>query len=250
MAQIRRRGYLRAGVNAGLLDFGYCNPATGHIEGFEIDLVRELTRAIFGDASPAHYRLVALTVPQRIPFVQDGQGRRRRRRGHDHLRSPQGGRLLDRLLRRPTSACWCRRAPRTPASTLAGRKAGLRQRRVDPDRGHAAHFRAARDTVGAPQAIDCLVWLQEGRIDAISTDDSILLGFTTQDPNTKIVGGSLADVPYGMAIKPGASGLRPLRQRRPGQAARRRYLAPAVRPVAQPPRLEPDPPRPALRGLR
>jgi polar amino acid transport system substrate-binding protein len=54
--------------------------------------------------------------------------------------------------------------------------------------------------VGAPQAIDCLVWLQEGRVDAISTDDSILLGFKTQDRNTKIVGASLADVPYGMAI--------------------------------------------------
>ena len=54
--------------------------------------------------------------------------------------------------------------------------------------------------MGLPQAIDCLVALQEGRIDAISTDDSILLGFKTQDPNTKIIGASLADVPYGMVI--------------------------------------------------
>jgi len=51
-----------------------------------------------------------------------------------------------------------------------------------------------------PQAIDCLVALQQGTIPAISTDDSILLGFHAQDPNTKIIGSSLADVPYGMAI--------------------------------------------------
>ena len=54
--------------------------------------------------------------------------------------------------------------------------------------------------IGMPQAIDCLVALQEGHVPAISTDDSILLGFQAQDPNTKIVGPSLADVPYGMAI--------------------------------------------------
>jgi polar amino acid transport system substrate-binding protein len=54
--------------------------------------------------------------------------------------------------------------------------------------------------VSEPQAIDCLVALQQGRADAISTDDAILLGFKAQDPYTKIVGKHLADVPYGMAI--------------------------------------------------
>ena len=55
--------------------------------------------------------------------------------------------------------------------------------------------------VGVPQAVDCLVYLQEGRVEAISTDDSILLGFHAQDPDTKLVGASLAGVPYGMAIR-------------------------------------------------
>ena len=56
--------------------------------------------------------------------------------------------------------------------------------------------------VGEPQAIDCLVALQQGTgtIAAISTDSSILLGFKAQDPNTQIVGASLGNVPYGMAI--------------------------------------------------
>ena len=44
MAKIQRRGYLIAGVNAGLLNFGYFNPSTGKIEGFEIDLVHEIAR--------------------------------------------------------------------------------------------------------------------------------------------------------------------------------------------------------------
>jgi polar amino acid transport system substrate-binding protein len=42
--------------------------------------------------------------------------------------------------------------------------------------------------------------MQQGLVDAITSDDSILLGFKAQDPYTKIVGPRLADEPYGMAI--------------------------------------------------
>jgi polar amino acid transport system substrate-binding protein len=54
--------------------------------------------------------------------------------------------------------------------------------------------------VGLPSATDCLVDLQEGNVAAISTDNAILLGFKAQDPGTRIVGQSLAEAPYGMAI--------------------------------------------------
>jgi polar amino acid transport system substrate-binding protein len=199
MAAIRRRGYLRAGVNAGLLDFGYLNPATGQIEGFEIDLVRELAEAIFGDTSPTHYRLVALTVPQRIPFVQDGK--------------------VDIVVDAVTITC--ARKKEVDFSTVYY---DAQQRVLVPSNSSATSIAAfigqpvcasAQSTpiqimnglptppkpVGMPQAIDCLVALQQGTVPAISTDDSILLGFHSQDPkNTKIIGSSLADVPYGMAI--------------------------------------------------
>lgn len=198
MAAIRRRGYLRAGVNAGLLDFGYLNPATGQIEGFEIDLVRRLAAAIFGDTSPAHYRLVALTVPQRIPFVQDGK--------------------VDVVVDAVTITC--DRKEQVDFSTVYY---DAQQRVLVPSNSSATSIAsligqpvcasaqsapiqimnglpAPPKPVGMPQAIDCLVALQQGTIPAISTDDSILLGFHAQDPNTKIIGSSLADVPYGMAI--------------------------------------------------
>jgi polar amino acid transport system substrate-binding protein len=198
MAQIRRRGYLRAGVNAGLLDFGYLNPATGQIEGFEIDLVRDLARAIFGDGSPAHYRLVALTVPQRIPFVQRGK--------------------VDVVVDAVTITCErrkevdfstvyydARQRVLVPADSRATSISALAGKRVCASAGSTPieimeSLPARPKAVAATQAIDCLVRLQEGTVDAISTDDSILLGFKTQDPNTKIVGSSLADAPYGMAI--------------------------------------------------
>jgi polar amino acid transport system substrate-binding protein len=198
MKAIHDRGYLIAGVNAGLYKFGYLNPATGKIEGFEIDLVRELARAIFGDDSPKHYRLVALTVSQRIPAVRNHR--------------------VDIVVDAVTITC--ARKLQVDFSTVYY---DAQQRVLVPSSSHATSIKdfagqpvcaSANSTpiqvmlglpnppkpYPAPQAIDCLVYLQQGRVPAISTDDSILLGFQSQDPNTKLIGTSLADVPYGMAI--------------------------------------------------
>jgi polar amino acid transport system substrate-binding protein len=48
---------------------------------------------------------------------------------------------------------------------------------------------------------DCLVMLQQGQVDAISTDDVVLSGLALQDPNVEVVGPSIAVEPYGIGIK-------------------------------------------------
>jgi len=199
MAKIHQQGYLVAGVNAGLYKFGYLNPATGQIDGFEIDLVNELAAAIFGTAK-GHVRLVALTVPQRLPFVQDGK--------------------VDIVVDAITITCDRRELVdfssvyydaqqllMVPAGSKVASIRALAHRRVCASAGSTPIqvMDQMPETerpvpVGLPQAIDCLVALQQGRVDGISTDSSILLGFKAQDPNTKIVGSSIGGVPYGMAI--------------------------------------------------
>ena len=53
----------------------------------------------------------------------------------------------------------------------------------------------------APNWADCLLMLEQGQVDAIATDNAILLGLQLQDPkNTKIVGPAFSPEPYGMAI--------------------------------------------------
>jgi polar amino acid transport system substrate-binding protein len=47
---------------------------------------------------------------------------------------------------------------------------------------------------------DCLALWQEGKVDAITGDDAILAGFRAQDPHAVIVGESLEDEPYGLAV--------------------------------------------------
>jgi polar amino acid transport system substrate-binding protein len=201
MAKIRQHGYLVAGVNAGAYKFGSLNPTTGNIQGFEIDLVDEVAKAIFGTAN-GHVRLVALTVPQRFTAVQHGK--------------------VDIVADTITITCY--RRTLVDFSTVYY---NATQRLLVPSNsgvksiGALAHKRVCASTgstpidvmnamppderpvpVGEPQAIDCLVALQQGsgNIAAISTDSSILLGFKAQDPDTEIVGQSLGKVAYGMAI--------------------------------------------------
>jgi polar amino acid transport system substrate-binding protein len=196
MAAIQKRGYLLAGVNQNYLLFGYLNPATGQIEGFEIDLLREIARAIFGNPNALEFK--ALNVPQRLPFVQQGlvdivadavtmTCPRRQQVDFSTVYYDAGQRLL------------------VPVDSRVGSLAQLGHEpvcaTVDSVPLMLLQAYPTRPTpVAAKQGTDCMVDLQEGTVAGISTDDSILLGFQAQDPNTKIVGPPLADAPYGMAI--------------------------------------------------
>ena len=49
MAKIRARGFLIAGVDQSTYHFGFLSPLTGKIEGFDIDMIRAVADAIFGN---------------------------------------------------------------------------------------------------------------------------------------------------------------------------------------------------------
>ena len=148
MAKIQRRGYLLAGVNTGFLGFGYLNPFTGRIEGFEIDLARELARAIFGD--PGHLQLRALTVPQRIPSVQQGSVDIVVDAVTITCAASPTGRLLDRLLRRRAARARPDQLARLGVSRTSAASGYARSAQSTPIQvieHHASHPIA----VGAPQ---------------------------------------------------------------------------------------------------
>jgi polar amino acid transport system substrate-binding protein len=203
MAQIQRQGHLTAGVNTGALGFGYYNPINGEIEGFEIDLVNELAKAIFGTAKH-HVQLIALTVTQREPFVEHGKvdivvdvaTMTCARAKHVDFSSAYYDAKQQVLV--PSHS------PANSIGDLAGKRvcasAGSTPVWVMQHLPHPPDVYPHGAVPGATQAIDCLVLLQQGRIAGISTDSAILRGFQAQDPNTKIVGLPIADVPYGMEI--------------------------------------------------
>jgi polar amino acid transport system substrate-binding protein len=196
MARIARRGRLIAGVDQNTLLFAYLNPLNGRLEGFEIDMLRLLAKAITG--SPDKIEFKAITTAQRIDAVRNGTVDvvadaftitcdRRRQVDFSTAYFDAGQRVL------------------VPADSTARGIADLGGKRVCATRGSTsienvqrAHPRPV--PVALAQRTDCLVALQEGTVDAISTDDAILLGLEAQDPQVKIVGPRFSDEPYGMAI--------------------------------------------------
>jgi polar amino acid transport system substrate-binding protein len=196
MARIRARGYLIAGVDQSTYHFGYLNPLDGQIEGFDIDMVRAVAKAIFGNPGRIEFR--AISDAQRIPDIQSG--------------------AVDIVAH--TMTINCARLEQVDFSTVyyaAGQRvlvqadspaksiADLGRKKVCATTGSTslANITAAPTRpipVAVPYWTDCLVLLQQGDVAAISTDDSILAGLAAQDPSTKIVGPRFSNEPYGLAI--------------------------------------------------
>jgi polar amino acid transport system substrate-binding protein len=196
MAAIERRGVLVAGVDQNTLLFSYFSPLDGRFHGFEIDLLHELARAIFGN--PNRIRFVALTTAQRLTAVQNG--------------------TVDVVADAVTITCPRKRLVdfssvyyEAHQRVLVLRNSHARSihdlggKRVCATTGSTSIDNIAASTpkpipYPVAQRTDCLVALQQGAVDAISTDDAILLGFAAQDPNVKIVGPGFSPQPYGMAV--------------------------------------------------
>jgi polar amino acid transport system substrate-binding protein len=196
MSQIQRRGHIVAGVDQNTLLFAYYNPLHDQLEGFEIDLLRQLSQAIFGNPNKVTFKVI--TTAQRIPEVQNGS--------------------VDIVVDATTITC--ARKQMVDFSTVyynAGQKllvpidsqihsiADLAGKRVCATIGSTSLEnieKLAPKAIPVPekQRTDCLVDLQQGTADAVTSDDAILLGFQAQDPYTKIVGASFSPQPYGIVI--------------------------------------------------
>ena len=67
---------------------------------------------------------------------------------------------------------------------------------------------------------ECLELIQNGAVDAVSTDDVILTGMIIQDDTLKLVGEELTQEPYGAGIKKGETEMVDVRQRASSRSSR------------------------------
>jgi polar amino acid transport system substrate-binding protein len=196
MAQILARGYLVVGVDQNTYLWGYRDPATGELTGFDVDMLQQVSQAIFG--SPDHIVYVIVPNLLRAQYVQSGK--------------------VDILAE--TMTITCAREKMVAFSTVyyeAGQQIlvptnsninsskDLNGKRVCAPNGstslqNLANLRERIQLWAVANETDCLVMLEQGQVDAISTDDVILQGLRAQDPNTKLVGNTFTSEPYGMAI--------------------------------------------------
>ena len=197
MAAIYRRGHLVAGVDENSVPLAYFSPLHRQLEGFEIDMLREIARAIFGD--PSRIRFKALTTTQRLSAVQ----------GRDGVDVVADAVTItcDRKRQVDFSSVYYNASQRVlvPDNSSARTIHDLGGKRVCATKGSTSIINIAKSTpkvipYPVAQRTDCLVALQEGKVDAISSDDVILLGFAAQDPNVQLIGPGFSSQPYGMAI--------------------------------------------------
>ena len=178
MAKIRERGRLVAGVSADTYLLGSRNPLTGRIEGFDIDMVKAVTKAIFGDEN--RYQLRVITAAQRIPALQEGE--------------------VDLVARNMTITCdrWTQIAfsseyYRSGQKVLV--RKGSKAKSLADLKGQKVCAPRATSSLEnlkklAPEAVPveadnhtgCLVLFQQGEVAAITGDDTVLAGLAAQDP--------------------------------------------------------------------
>jgi polar amino acid transport system substrate-binding protein len=185
------------GVDENTLHFGYRDPATGELRGLEIDLVREIARAIFGD--PNKVRFVTVVTDEKVPFVKEGKVDMTVSvvsmtcdRWHDVAFSAEYFRAVQQVMVRANS-------PIQGLADLGGKKVCVTAGSTTIRKIQAAAPTAIPYPVEA--RTDCLVALQEGTVDAIATHNTILAGLSEQDrKTTRILDDTFSVQDYGIPI--------------------------------------------------
>lgn len=199
MAAIAERGRLVVGLDIGSNLLSFRDPVTGEIDGFDAAIARRIAQAIFGDADRIEFRI--LSSAERIAALQSGD--------------------VDVIVK--SMSVTCARLEEVNFSTVyltaqqrilgvRGKEmlstADLANKRVCVARGSTSQERLQQVSpsttiISADSWSDCLVILQERQADAVSTDDTILAGLASQDPNLIITGPVLGYEPYGVGIPKG-----------------------------------------------
>ncbi|MGC4933530.1 glutamate ABC transporter substrate-binding protein [Gordonia sp. DT30] len=199
MAAIAARGRLIVGTDIGSSPFSFRDPLSGDLQGFDVDLAREVSRAIFGDPNRIEFRV--LSSSDRIDALRSGS--------------------VDLVVK--TMSITCDRAQSVSFSSpyyVASQRilvlrnsgitdvSGLADKRVCSARGTTSIGRMQAEQPRAKMITtvtwaDCLVMLQQGQVDAITTDDAILAGLAQQDPWVQMVGPGLGTEDYGIGLPKG-----------------------------------------------
>lgn len=194
MGKIQEAGEIKVGVKYDVPLFGFDNPQSGEVEGFDIDLAQRVA-----DTLGVELQTVEAISDNRIPFLVDGtvdlvfstmtittdrdaeiDFSRPYYVAHGRILTPKDSGIED------ADGLNGKRVCTALGSTYEG---------LLPDIAPDAELNTV-DAYG-----DCFTLLQQGKTDALVTDDVILAGFLQQDDSLHIVGDDLTTDPYGAGVK-------------------------------------------------
>jgi polar amino acid transport system substrate-binding protein len=196
MQTIQQRGRLIVGVASDSLLLSARNPLDGQIEGFDVDMLKAVSQAIFENPNKIEYKVI--TTAQRIPALTSGS--------------------VDIVADALTINC--ARWAQIDFSTeyyAAGQKVlvakGSPVKNIADLKGQkvcAPIGSTSMDTlrtfpglipVGSATHTGCLVLFQQDQVAAITGDDTVLAGLAAQDPYAMVVNApAFTAEPYGLGI--------------------------------------------------
>ncbi|MGB3885309.1 glutamate ABC transporter substrate-binding protein [Gordonia sp. (in: high G+C Gram-positive bacteria)] len=196
MERIFQRGRLIVGTDLGSNPLSFRDPISGDVQGFDIDVAHWIADAIFGDPNLIEYRM--LSNENRMKALEDG--------------------TVDIVVK--TMSITCDRlksvsfsVPYYAASQqiLVYRNSGistvsdLAGKNVCATRASTSIARVQERVldvkfITTSSWADCLVLMQQGQVDAVTSDDPILAGLASQDPWVHVTGASLGTENYGVGI--------------------------------------------------
>ncbi|MCS4490214.1 glutamate ABC transporter substrate-binding protein [Corynebacterium sp. ES2775-CONJ] len=193
---IVRRGRLIVGVDQAHNLLSFRDPTTGTLEGFEVDIAREIARDIFGDPNRIEFRYINATNwedalhTEAVDIAMRTISITQERENEVEFSIPYFAGYTRMLVDKSSGI--------SSLEDLAGGTACVTENSTG----------AAFVRLEAPQthllitqtSADCLVALQQDQVAAIITDDTILSGMAAQDPFTAIVGDNLNRQDYAVAI--------------------------------------------------
>lgn len=200
---IKKRGKLVAGVKFDTNLFGLKNPASGNVEGFDIDIAKALAKKILGDETKLELKEV--TSKTRIPMLQNGEidiiiatmtitEERKQQVEFSDVYFKAGQALLVKKGSPIKSVADVKKGVKVLA--VKGSTSAKNIREKSPD-ATVLEFENYQDAFTA---------LKAGQGDTLTTDNAILFGMMKQDPGYEVVGDTFTEEPYGMAIVKGDTG--------------------------------------------
>ncbi len=198
METIRKRGRLVLGTSQDTLLFSSRNPFSGKVEGFDVDMGRQIAQAIFGD--PSRIQIKVIAYDKRVSSAVDGSV--------DIVADTMTANC-DRWQDVIFSSIYYEAGQKVLVSSDSDAKSieDLGGKKVCSAAGSTS-FENIGKVASKPIAVsrasfgDCLVAFQRNEVDGISTDDTILTGMAAQDPFAKVIGKRFTEEPYAMAMSP------------------------------------------------
>jgi len=176
--------------------FGFKNPQSGEIEGFDVDMGK-----LIAEELGVEPKFVEAISDNRIPFLQQGEV--------DLILSTMTiNQERDMEIEFSEPYYIARGRILVPGDSDIKGIEDLAGKRVCTALGSTYEETLREEAPDADLKLvdtysECLELLQNGAIDAISTDDVILTGMIIQDDTLKMVGDELTTEPYGAGIKEG-----------------------------------------------